>query len=81
MANKTTSSTWSAANLVSCINCLHAQLHRYDSNPILASCHCKPQPNNERFPYVVEVAAPLRKCKNWALDPRKKEVEQRTRVA
>lgn len=81
MANKTTSSTWAAANLVCCMNCLHAQLHRYGNNPILAACLCQPQPNNERFPYVVEVASPLRKCKSWKLDPNEKEVEQRTRVA
>lgn len=82
MTNNTTSSTTSAAaKFVCCLNCIHAQLHRYDSNPILAACHCKPQSYNEHFPYVVEVASPLRKCKSWKLDPNEKEVEQRTRVA
>lgn len=81
MANKTTSSTWAAANLVSCMNCLHAKLHRYGNNPILAACYCKPQQGNERFPYGVEVASPLRRCINWKLDPNRKEVERRSKVA
>ena len=79
--NNTSSTSWTAANLVCCMSCLHAQLHRYDNNPILAACLDQPQPHNERFPFVVEVASLLRKCKSWKLDPNEKEVEQRTRVA
>ena len=71
----------SNSKLVCCLNCLHAQLHRYDNNPILAACQSVPQLDNERFPFEVQVASPLRSCKNWALDPNEKEVEQRTRVA
>lgn len=77
----TTTSTQATPNVVCCLNCLNALLHRYGNNPILAACLCQPQPNNERFPYVVEVASLLRKCKSWKLDPNEKEVEQRTRVA
>lgn len=64
---------------VACITCLHAHLHRYDSNPILAACHAKPQPGNERFPFVVEVAIFLRLCNDYDHDPREKTVEHRTR--
>jgi hypothetical protein len=67
--------------LVCCLNCLHADLHRYDNNPTLAACHAQPQPDNARFPYQVEVACHLRKCNDWALDPEKKTVEQRSKVA
>lgn len=83
--NKTTTSqnntTAAKYSLVCCLNCQHAQLHRYGHNPILADCHAQPQPDNERFPYQVEVARHLRKCNDWLMDPNKKEVEQRSKVA
>lgn len=84
MATKRTSTQTAAATskkLVCCLNCMHADLHRYGTNPILAACHCKPQHNNERFPYQVEVAWFLRRCDCWKLDPNNKEVEQRNSVA
>lgn len=84
MATKNTTSqttTPASSKLVSCMNCLHALLHRYDTNPILAACQCKPQPDNERFPFQVEVASILRKCSDWKLDPNDKEVELRSKVA
>ena len=85
MATKTTTSkgttTATTYKLVCCLNCLHAQLHRYGNNPILAACHAQPQPDNDRFPYVVEVARHLRKCSSWKLDAKRKEVEQRSNVA
>ena len=81
MATKRTSTTSTAAKLVCCLNCQHAILHRYDHNPILAACKRKPQPDNERFPYEVEVACHLRRCKDWLLESERKKVEQRTRVA
>lgn len=85
MATKNTStqqtSTQAAPKVVCCLNCLNALLHRYGNNPILAGCKCKPQPDNERFPYAVEVACHLRRCSDWKLDPVKKEVELRSKVA
>ncbi len=84
MATSSTSSDTSSAakyKLVCCLNCLHAGLHRYGNNPILAACHTQPQPDNERFPFVVEVARHLRKCRSWELDTNKKTVEQRSKVA
>lgn len=83
MANKTTSGGEANTKykLVCCLNCLHANLHRYGNNPTLAACQCKPQPDNERFPYQVEVASHLRKCSDWKMDPQRKTVEQRNRVA
>ena len=83
--SKTTTSqkdnTAAKYRLVCCLNCQHAQLHRYNNNPILAACHAQPQPDNNRFPYAVEVAYHLRHCSDWKLDPQKKEVEQRQKVA
>ena len=67
--------------LVCCLNCLHAHLHRYGNNPILAACQKKPQPDNERFPFQVEVACHLRKCDAWELDTEKKTVEVRKKVS
>lgn len=82
MANNTSStSANSASKLVRCTNCLHAKLHRYGNNPILAACKCKPQPDNERFPYQVEVASVLRHCSDWKQDTQTKEVELRSKVA
>lgn len=85
MANKKTTSSQQQAtpvkHQVCCLNCLHAHLHRYGNNPILAACHKQPQPGNERFPYKVEVAWPLRWCTDWSLDPNKKTVEQLNKAA
>lgn len=84
MASKQTTSqtTTPASNkLVSCMNCLRAKLHRYGTNPILSACQCKPQPNNERFPFQIEVASVLRKCSDWKLDSTNKEVELRSKGA
>ncbi len=84
MATKRTTPKAAAAaskKLVSCLNCLHADLHRYGCNPILASCKCKPQTYNKYFPYQVEVACFLRFCEYWRPDPDNKEVEQRNKVA
>ena len=88
MAKKTSTKTQQASSqqpatpkVVCCLNCLHADLHRYGTNPILAACHQKPQPDNERFPYQVEVASFLRKCSDWHLDPHEKTVELRSKVA
>lgn len=81
--NKTTSQATTTTNkkLVCCLNCLHAHLHRYDSNPVLAECHQKPQTFNERFPFRIEVARPMRYCACWTLDPNPKDIEQRSKVA
>lgn len=85
MANKTITSsnktTETKYKFVCCLNCLHAELHRYGNNPILAACQAQPQPDNERFPFAVEVARHLRKCSSWKLDTNKKTVEQRSKVA
>lgn len=43
--------------VVSCMDCLHSNLHRYGSNPILAQCTMRPNPGNAHFPYRVEVAS------------------------
>lgn len=64
---------------VRCLHCLHASLHRYDSNPILAACHQKPQADNERFPFEVEIANVLRQCAKYDYDHNDKPVEQRTK--
>lgn len=84
MANKSTTSineSNAKYKLVCCLNCLRADLHRYGNNPILAACHAQPQPENERFPYQVEVACHLRRCNDWKLDPNRKPVEQRSKTA
>lgn len=62
---------------VTCMTCAHAALHRYDNNPILAACHCKPQPGNEQFPFEIEIASLLRKCVSYTAEKATKEVEQR----
>lgn len=83
MATTKTSQTTQAGRpkLVCCLNCLHAKLRQHGTNPILAACKCKPQPDNERFPYDVQVARPLRNCSDWKLDPNEKEVEHITKAA
>lgn len=80
-SSKNQASTQTTPKVVCCLNCLNALLHRYGNNPILAACKCKPQPDNERFPYVVEVACHLRRCSDWKLDLERKTVEIRSKVA
>lgn len=43
--------------VVCCMDCLHSNLHRYGSNPVLAQCTMRPNPGNAHFPYLVMVAA------------------------
>ena len=62
---------------VTCLDCEYSGLHRYDSNPILAACHKKPQPDNVRFPFEVEVASILRLCNEYDKAEGEKTIEQR----
>ena len=82
MAKKTSSESTpkTGYKLVCCLNCVHAHLHQYDRNPILSACHKRPQPDNERFPYEVEVACHLRRCSDWTLSTERKEVEHRSKA-
>ena len=60
--NKQGNSQAKASGPVTCMDCLHSALMQYGCNPILADCHEKPQPGNERFPYQREVARAIRIC-------------------
>ncbi len=75
MSKSTTNST--PNKTVSCMTCMNACLHRYGNNPILAACLCKPQPYDDRFPYIVEVANIPRKCANYKQSLETKIVEIR----
>lgn len=80
MKNKTQTKEEPRRNVnipVTCMTCKHSLLHRYDSNPILAACQCKPQPGNEQFPFEIEIASLLRKCVSYDEAKGTKEVEQR----
>ena len=58
-----------------CKNCLHAQLLRYGNNPIIAECHKKPQPGNDKFPYERMVAS-SQVCNEWKQDASDKVIKQ-----
>lgn len=62
---------------VTCMDCQHADLHCYDKDPILAACHKKPQPNNERFPFEIEIARLPRLCNDYDKDNNPKTIEVR----
>lgn len=62
---------------VCCMDCRHARLIRYGTNPVLAECHEKPNPGNGRFPYQREVARPMRICAMHSHDGQPKQIEQR----
>lgn len=70
-----------AKGLVSCMDCVHALLHRYGDNPVLAACMKKPNVMNERFPYQVEVARCKRHCIHHQTEAKVKVIEQRRKVA
>jgi hypothetical protein len=78
---RTTNIATPCNRLVTCMDCEHAILHRYGSNPILAACKCQPQHNNERFPFLVEVASFQRRCANYRHSLTEKQVEIRVRPA
>lgn len=66
---------------VCCRCCLHAALMQYGKyDPVLAECYKKPDPDNERFPYQVEVASVPRTCRMHSYqDPEKKTVQLRVK--
>lgn len=67
---------------VNCMNCLHAMLMQYGRHdPVLADCTKQPQPGNDRFPYVREVAGVPRRCAmhTWQNEA-EKTIQQRVKV-
>lgn len=65
-------------NIITCMDCKHSHLIQYGCNPILAECHQKPQPGNDRFPYQREVARAKRTCSMHKHTNEVKEIERRT---
>lgn len=62
---------------VCCMDCLFSYLLQYGNNPVLADCHQKPQPGNDRFPYQREVARAKRICKLHSHTDQVKVIEKR----
>lgn len=69
------------AGIVTCMECMHALLHRYGMNPILSACQQKPQPHDAKFPYQVEVASCKRKCAGYEKSNIVKTVQIRVKAA
>lgn len=67
--------------IVTCMDCMHALLHRYGMNPILSACQQKPQPHDAKFPYQVEVASCKRKCAGYEKSNIVKTVQIRIKAA
>lgn len=67
--------------VVCCKDCLFAHLIQYDNNPVLAECHKKPNPGDEKFPYQREVASTRWICPTWKHDIQEKIIEKRRKVA
>lgn len=67
--------------VVYCIDCAWAHLIQYGNNPILAECHKKPIPDNEKFPYERMVASARWICPTWKHDNQAKEIEKHEKVA
>lgn len=67
--------------LVNCMDCHHAMLHRYNNNPILAACEAQPQPYNDRFPFKVEIASYMRYCACHKHTDAQKVVQQRYKAS
>lgn len=70
----------SPSPIVTCSTCIHARLHRYGSNPLLAACEQKPQPTSTRFPFEVEVALAPRHCAVYKKDAKGKDIEHKERA-
>ena len=69
------------AEVVCCKDCLWANLIQYENNPVLAECHKKPNPDNEKFPYQREVASSRWICPTWKRDNNQKSIEKREKAA
>ena len=67
--------------VVCCRDCLWSHLIQYGNNPVLAECHKKPIPDNEKFPYERMVASTRWICPTWKKDDKMKEIEKREKVA
>lgn len=67
--------------VVCCMDCLWANLIQYGNNPVLAECHKKPNPDNDKFPYQREVASARWICPTHKHDDRQKSIEKRVKVA
>lgn len=63
-------------SIVRCMTCERCNLIQYGNNPVLAECHKKPQPGNERFPYVREVARVDRICPMHKHTDKVKDIEK-----
>jgi len=63
--------------VVCCMDCFWANLHRYGNNPVLAQCTKKPNPGNARFPYKVEVASARWICPHYKHQDGEKFIQQR----
>ena len=63
--------------LCSCMTCLHAMLHRYGTNPVLAACEAMPQPGNAKFPYEVMVASTVWVCPHYVKSSTDKWIQPR----
>ena len=68
--------------LCDCTDCLWANLVQYDGprDPLLAECTKKPQPNDTRFPYQVEVARSKKLCPHHEHTDIVKVPQQRVKV-
>ena len=67
--------------VVCCMDCAWAHLIQYGSNPVLAECHKKPIPDNEKFPYERMVASSRWICPAWKHDASEKTIEKREHKA
>lgn len=80
--NKTSKVVKKVKCLVDCTCCANAHLVQYDGprEPLLAECHMQPQPHNDRFPFLVEVARAKRLCEFYEYTDKMREVEKRVKV-
>ena len=67
--------------VVCCMDCAWAHLIQYGSNPVLAECYKKPNPDNDKFPYEREVASSRWICPAWKHDASEKTIEKREHKA
>lgn len=63
--------------VVCCLDCIWAKLLQYGTNPVLADCLKKPNPDNDKFPYERQVASARWICPTYKHDTKVKEIEHR----
>ena len=79
--NQTNDKNKKNTKVVCCRDCAWANLIQYGTNPVLAECRKRPNPDSDKFPYERMVASTRWICPTYKHDDQEKEIEKREKAA